>query len=243
MSWNGSGQFVRNYSWVNDAANNIPITSSRVDADTNDITGNGFGNTLTRDGQGSATSNLPMNGFKHTNCAPGSASTDYATFGQISTLAPLASPAFTGTPTAPTPASGTNSTQIATTAFVTSNFLSLSGGTVSGTITIGGNISMTGTINAGGSINAGSNLTTAGSVIANTNFISSSGNVVLAPGTSGAVIVRPGGSGVTSTQSVFDNGGNLSIPGIINLGGNAQPTIFVQSATPTARNVGDLWFF
>lgn len=34
------------------------------------------------------------------------------------TLAPLASPAFTGTPTAPTAATGTNTTQIATTAFV-----------------------------------------------------------------------------------------------------------------------------
>ncbi len=34
------------------------------------------------------------------------------------TYAPLASPAFTGTPTAPTAASGTNTTQIATTAFV-----------------------------------------------------------------------------------------------------------------------------
>lgn len=32
--------------------------------------------------------------------------------------APLASPALTGTPTAPTPASGTNTTQLATTAFV-----------------------------------------------------------------------------------------------------------------------------
>lgn len=36
------------------------------------------------------------------------------------TKAPLASPAFTGTPTAPTPTAGTNSTQIATTAFVDS---------------------------------------------------------------------------------------------------------------------------
>jgi hypothetical protein len=36
----------------------------------------------------------------------------------VSGLAPLASPAFTGTPTAPTPAVGTNSTQIATTAYV-----------------------------------------------------------------------------------------------------------------------------
>lgn len=36
----------------------------------------------------------------------------------ISGKAPLASPAFTGTPTAPTAASGTNTTQVATTAFV-----------------------------------------------------------------------------------------------------------------------------
>lgn len=35
--------------------------------------------------------------------------------------APLASPAFTGTPTAPTAAAGTNTTQLATTAFVQSN--------------------------------------------------------------------------------------------------------------------------
>lgn len=38
--------------------------------------------------------------------------------GDVSGAAPLASPALTGTPTAPTPANGTNSTQLATTAFV-----------------------------------------------------------------------------------------------------------------------------
>ena len=38
----------------------------------------------------------------------------------VSTLAPKASPALTGTPTAPTAAAGTNTTQIATTAFVQS---------------------------------------------------------------------------------------------------------------------------
>jgi hypothetical protein len=37
----------------------------------------------------------------------------------ISGYAPLASPPFTGTPTAPTAAGGTNTTQLATTAFVT----------------------------------------------------------------------------------------------------------------------------
>ena len=36
----------------------------------------------------------------------------------LSTFAPLASPALTGTPTAPTATAGTDTTQIATTAFV-----------------------------------------------------------------------------------------------------------------------------
>ena len=36
----------------------------------------------------------------------------------LATKAPLADPALTGTPTAPTASSGTNTTQIATTAFV-----------------------------------------------------------------------------------------------------------------------------
>ena len=37
---------------------------------------------------------------------------------KLNGAAPIASPAFTGTPTAPTAATSTNSTQIATTAFV-----------------------------------------------------------------------------------------------------------------------------
>ena len=38
--------------------------------------------------------------------------------GAINARAPLASPALTGTPTAPTASAGTNTTQVATTAFV-----------------------------------------------------------------------------------------------------------------------------
>jgi len=58
-----------------------------------------------------------------------------------SEYAPLASPALTGNPTAPTQSSGDNSTKIATTAFVVSavstgggNYLSLTGGTLSGSL-------------------------------------------------------------------------------------------------------------
>ena len=67
--------------------------------------------------------------------------------------APLASPALTGTPTAPTATGGTNNTQIATTAFVTSavatsaaNYLPLTGGTLSGpgNLTVSGTLAVTG---------------------------------------------------------------------------------------------------
>jgi hypothetical protein len=83
MSWNGAGVFNRLFSWVADKAAGIDISSSRMDADTNDITSNGFGNTLTRDGQGSASANLPMNGFRHTGVGVGQARTDYAALSQI----------------------------------------------------------------------------------------------------------------------------------------------------------------
>jgi hypothetical protein len=53
----------------------------------------------------------------------------------IPSKANLSSPAFTGTPTAPTAASGTSTTQIATTAFVSGGYLKLSGGILTGSLT------------------------------------------------------------------------------------------------------------
>jgi hypothetical protein len=49
--------------------------------------------------------------------------------------APLASPAFTGTPTAPTPTAGNNSTDIATTAFVATSYAPLASPALTGTPT------------------------------------------------------------------------------------------------------------
>jgi hypothetical protein len=50
----------------------------------------------------------------------------------ISGLAPLASPALTGTPTAPTPTAGDNSTKIATTGFITGTFAPLASPALTG---------------------------------------------------------------------------------------------------------------
>ncbi len=83
MSWNGSGTFNRLFSWVADKNAGLDISSTRMDTDTNDIASNGFGNCLTRDGQGSATANLPMNSFRHTGVQDGAARTDYGSLGQV----------------------------------------------------------------------------------------------------------------------------------------------------------------
>lgn len=60
MGWNGTGGFSRLYSWVQDAANGLAISSTRMDADTNDIVTAGLGNCITRDGQGAASARIPF---------------------------------------------------------------------------------------------------------------------------------------------------------------------------------------
>lgn len=81
--YNGSGTWTRLYNWVNDKANGIAITASRMDAEFNDITANGLSKCLTRDGQGIASANLPMGTFRHTGVGNAAARTDYAAAGQI----------------------------------------------------------------------------------------------------------------------------------------------------------------
>lgn len=83
MGWNGSGTFNRIYSWVADKAAGLDISSTRMDTDTNDIAANGFGNCLTRDGQGPPSANLPMAGFRHTGVQNAVSRSDYSAFGQV----------------------------------------------------------------------------------------------------------------------------------------------------------------
>ena len=66
-----------------------------------------------------------------------------------STIARIASPTFTGTPAAPTAAAGTNTTQIATTAFVQAAVARASGGPIS-TVTAGNGLALSsGTLSMG----------------------------------------------------------------------------------------------
>lgn len=83
VPYNGSGSFTRLYSWTLDAANGIDIDATRMDADTNDMTNNGFGLCITRDGQGSASANQPMNGYLHLNVANATLANQYSAAGQV----------------------------------------------------------------------------------------------------------------------------------------------------------------
>lgn len=83
MPFNGSGVFVRLYSWVAEKNAGVNIIASQMDDDTDDITTNGLGDCLTRDGQGSASADLPMNGFRHTNVGASNAANQYGTVSQI----------------------------------------------------------------------------------------------------------------------------------------------------------------
>lgn len=89
--WNGSGSFTLPYSWEADLAAGIPITASRMDTQFATLSVQGFGNTLTRDGQGQPSANLPMNGYRHTGASPAVADNDYVIRLQLTggTLTPL----------------------------------------------------------------------------------------------------------------------------------------------------------
>jgi len=75
MAFNGAGVFSRLYSWVTDAANGLNVSSTRTDADTNDIA-NGLTNCMTKDGQSTPTANIGLGGFKLVNIGTGTATTD-----------------------------------------------------------------------------------------------------------------------------------------------------------------------
>ena len=69
MAFNGTGTFLRLYSWATDKINSIPITASRVDAEMDGMA-TGLSNCITKDGQTTVSANIPFNSFKATGCGP-----------------------------------------------------------------------------------------------------------------------------------------------------------------------------
>lgn len=168
MPFDASGNFTRDYNFVQDAANGIKILAARVDGEFDNVA-TGMNLVFFRDGRVPMQADLRMNINGITGLKDGTLGSPAIKFNsdpntgpylpglnqygiQVNSVqrmvatttgvdvtgvlsqggapvatqayvtglayAPLASPAFTGTPTAPTAAGGTNTTQIATTAFV-----------------------------------------------------------------------------------------------------------------------------
>ena len=91
-------------------------------------------------------------------------------------IAPIASPAFTGNPTAPTQAKTDDSTKLATTAYVkavVADYLELTGGSITGDVDITGDLSVSGTITGNVTGNVTGNLTGNATNDANGNPIAS----------------------------------------------------------------------
>lgn len=110
------------WSMEQDRENQIKANSVHVDDNFNTLL-TGVNNKLDLDGTSTPTADIPMGGHKLTNLATPTVSADATTKGYVDTAltakAALASPTFTGTPTAPTVNNvADNSTKIATTEFV-----------------------------------------------------------------------------------------------------------------------------
>lgn len=164
------------------------------------------------------------------------------------TKAPLASPALTGTPTAPTPATGDNSTTLATTAFVkTQGYL-----TGNQTVTLSGDITGSGTtaipttlatVNSNVGTFQGITVNAKGLVTAavNQGYISGNQNITLSGDATGsgttaiAVTFATVNSNVGTFQGITVNGKGL-VTGAVDMSYAplASPTFTGTPAAPTA---------
>lgn len=109
MPYNGSGTFTRNQDWSADRDAGSPsniIDADKMD-DEDDNFKSGFDLALTRDGQATATADLPMGGFKHTNVDDPALRSQYASAKQTQDgiLTALTSVAGTDTVTGTAPLS------------------------------------------------------------------------------------------------------------------------------------------
>jgi hypothetical protein len=77
MAYNGSGVFSRIHNWVQDKANSIKITASRMDAEFDGIA-TALSTAILKDGQQTITADIPFANNKITGLAAGTAATDAA---------------------------------------------------------------------------------------------------------------------------------------------------------------------
>jgi len=153
------------------------------------------------------------------------------TAGTIALLAPLASPSFSGTPTAPTPTTGDSSTQLATTAFVAARAINMARFTTSGswtcpagvtTVYVSGGGGGGGGGGGAGSVGSGQSSSCGGGGGAGQNVIKTPVTVV--PGTVYAITIGAAGTagvaGIAGTAgSAGGDGGATTFGSLLTLSG------------------------
>jgi len=163
-----------------------------------------------------------------------------------------ASPTLTGIPTAPTAVSGTNTTQLATTAFVQTAVSAL-GGLPSQTGNSGKYLTTNGTVASWGSIDLSGYATLSGSYFTGAVEVQSPGT-----GTTGGLRVRADSTGksyiqftdntaTTEFSHILATSGNISFSTIVNVisptaaGSKGVRETTMSTATPTGGADGDVW--
>lgn len=154
----------------------------------------------------------------------------YITSAALAPYAPLASPALTGTPTAPTAAGGTNNTQIATTAFVQAAIAALGSGVASFN-------GRTGAV----TLNSGDVTGALGFTPPNKNGDVFTAGMWFDAGNSDAILIRSGGGyGVGNPYFAFKKASNSTLQIIGWNGSGIEGTIDFQ--VPTLNKQGNtIW--
>ncbi|OFX00874.1 MAG: hypothetical protein A3E78_09285 [Alphaproteobacteria bacterium RIFCSPHIGHO2_12_FULL_63_12] len=81
--WDGAGNFALDYDWTDDAAAGTKILASRHDTQDETIRA-GIEACVAKNGENTATANLPMGGFKHTGAGVASANGHYVRYDEFS---------------------------------------------------------------------------------------------------------------------------------------------------------------
>lgn len=198
MAYNGNGVFTFPYNWVNDAANGIPITASRMDTQFQNAT-DGFNNVICRDGQSTISANIPWGGFKITGLAVATIPGDALSYGQAGNFTNLTVSGTLGVTGATT-----LSSTLAVTGHCTLEGVTSTGATGTGNIVFSASPTFTGTVlGATGQFSAQLSVKSDSNSFRIINSVNTTVGII---GTENAYI---GSGGNTGDFAVGSNGGSL----------------------------------